>query len=380
MQYPSSIAHFGPEPKFSKLIMFDLDGTLIKTKSKREMPIDVDDWEWWIPDIPKRLKELQGKGYHIIIITNQANVARADQKFRLTRVENVWKSLHSQIKDIECYAALEKDEYRKPNTTLFEQYILPRFTAEPVNIPYIGDAAGRKGDFADTDRKFAYNLSLLLKALPQFKKTKVKFITPEEFFLKEEPRPRNWRGFDPEAFLKQVQPPDTKWLDELPAQQHAIVLIGPAATGKSTLAQQICERTTKRQYPYVIINQDACKTKIKCLKVMHEALEAGKSVIIDSTNPDTVSRLIYVRDLHETYPRIQVWYVWIDNPIDLIQHLNQYRGRYGFARIPSVAYRVYDKKFTPPSLDEGAKRLIKYHFYPEFKSFKDKLLFLQRSE
>lgn len=377
MELPEEVMHLGDFPPISKLIMFDLDGTLIKTKSGREMPVDANDWEWWDTVVVPRLKSLKNKGYHIIIVTNQANAQR--QKYRITRVEQVYKELESA--GVEVFIALEKDEYRKPNTTIFEKYILPRISGTISSIPYVGDAAGRKGDFADTDRKFAYNLSLLVKNIPLLKSTKVQFFTPEEFFHKATQTPREWRGFDPAQYLKNVKPPDMSWMSELPKEQHAILLIGPAASGKSTLAQYIVNATSERQSPYIVINQDTCKTKAKCLKNMHVALEEGKSVIIDATNPDPVSRIIYVRDLRETYPRIQVWYIWIDNPADLVEHLNQYRGRYGFARIPSVAYRVYKKKFQPPSLaDEGAKRLIKIHFYPNFKTSKDKLLFLQKSE
>lgn len=57
------------------------------------------------------------------------------------------------------------------------------------------------------------------------------------------------------------------------------------------LERNFCEgkSTFARKYfvpaGYVHVNQDTLKTKDKCLKVAREAVESGKSVVIDNTNP-----------------------------------------------------------------------------------------------
>jgi len=39
-----------------KIAAFDLDGTLIKTKSGYKIPKNGDDWMWWHDKVPKKLK------------------------------------------------------------------------------------------------------------------------------------------------------------------------------------------------------------------------------------------------------------------------------------------------------------------------------------
>jgi len=62
---------------------------------------------------------------------------------------------------------------------------------------FVGDAAGRKGDFSCSDRDLATNVGILFK-------------TPEEFFLNEDPEPFT-REFDPSSYLTTVnaQPLDS---------------------------------------------------------------------------------------------------------------------------------------------------------------------------
>lgn len=43
------------------------------------------------------------------------------------------------------------------------------------------------------------------------------------------------------------------------------------------------------------VNRDTLKTKEKCLKVAQEAVDAGKSVVIDNTSPEASTRAEYVR-------------------------------------------------------------------------------------
>lgn len=46
----------------SKIAAFDLDGTLIATKSGRVFAKDEHDWRWWDPVVPKRIEALHDEG------------------------------------------------------------------------------------------------------------------------------------------------------------------------------------------------------------------------------------------------------------------------------------------------------------------------------
>ena len=49
-----------------KIVGFDMDGTLIKTKSGKVHPVNRDDWEWFIPkvDLKKIKRSKKGKFFN----------------------------------------------------------------------------------------------------------------------------------------------------------------------------------------------------------------------------------------------------------------------------------------------------------------------------
>jgi predicted kinase len=51
------------------------------------------------------------------------------------------------------------------------------------------------------------------------------------------------------------------------------------------------------------INSDVYKTKEKCAKACKEALAAGKSVVIDATNPSKRHRKVYIDQAHSASKR-----------------------------------------------------------------------------
>lgn len=54
-----------------KLAAFDLDGTLIKCKSRNKFPTDETDWMFWDPTVPGKLRELSQSGHLVVIFSNQ---------------------------------------------------------------------------------------------------------------------------------------------------------------------------------------------------------------------------------------------------------------------------------------------------------------------
>src|SRR5271154_5346493 len=163
---------------FGKIVMFDLDGTIVKPISGKVHPQNASDWKWWSDNVIPKF-QIIAKSCTIIIITNQAGYKNHPEV--LERIEEIFKQLYGACSPlyIEIYIAIDNDIYRKPNTTIFEKYIWPKIT-KLNTILYVGDAAGREDDFSDSDRKFAFNIHLFLR----YKEAdgQIKFATPEEYF------------------------------------------------------------------------------------------------------------------------------------------------------------------------------------------------------
>ena len=64
----------------NKIAAFDLDSTLIKTKSGRTFPTDHNDWQLWSDNISEILKKLQKNGFQIMIFSNQSRLKKEDTK------------------------------------------------------------------------------------------------------------------------------------------------------------------------------------------------------------------------------------------------------------------------------------------------------------
>lgn len=68
---------YEPEPEAQqhyKLIIFDVDGTLVETRSGATFREQADDWQW-LPGRVERLKALRKEGVRLAIATNQGGVA-----------------------------------------------------------------------------------------------------------------------------------------------------------------------------------------------------------------------------------------------------------------------------------------------------------------
>ena len=66
-----------------KLAGFDLDHTLIKTKSGKVRPKDKNDWLFYVDNLKERLLELQNDNYNIVIFTNQSGLEKSEQKKKI---------------------------------------------------------------------------------------------------------------------------------------------------------------------------------------------------------------------------------------------------------------------------------------------------------
>jgi bifunctional polynucleotide phosphatase/kinase len=381
----------------AKLAMFDLDHTLVKPRQGKKYPKNAMDWMWWDKEVPKKLTSLCEKGFTIIIITNQAGAEKKAAKSEeiMERIQNIFQEITDICSPhyIEVYVSLAMDIYRKPNTTIFETYILPQMLDVSKKVFYIGDAAGRKEDFSDSDRKFAFNLHLFLRYRFPNDKTGVPFATPEEFFLDKNMEERHWIGFDPREYCNESKFKEKLVLEELVpmyeeslTSRYVILLIGPPASGKSTLSEKIESKYGDVCY----VNQDICRTKENCLKEFSRCLRTKKRIIlIDNTNPEEETRKKYstAARLYEEKMKTKIYIVYalMKENDKLYAHLNIYRERISFhrgtliKRVPEIAYRMFYKRYKQPSDDEDMDKIINIDWIPNFHTKYEILMFLQKS-
>lgn len=78
-----------------------------------------------------------------------------------------------------------------------------------------------------------------------------------------------------------------KEIEIISAKQELVIFVGSPGCGKSTFWQNYLSS-------YVRVNNDTLKTPEKCMKVCKESLVAGKSVVIDNTNPTQDVRKRYI--------------------------------------------------------------------------------------
>ena len=150
---------------------FDLDGTIIKTRSGHDFSVGENDWMFKSAEVKKKLKENKINGINNVIMSNQGGIGMGyqDKLQWMNKVERIASQLGLPMYVL---AATEENKYRKPNVGMWEYYKcrLNQFMETDMNTAiYVGDAAGRPDDFSDSDKTFAENIGIA-------------FQTPEDYF------------------------------------------------------------------------------------------------------------------------------------------------------------------------------------------------------
>lgn len=298
-----SLYYYVPEIKFfDYIVCFDLDWTLTYSM-KHLYPKDPDDIHI-LPNRRKVLENLIKNGYNIVIFTNQFAKSENEKKKKVERVSNFLRKIKLPIA---VFIATEKDGYRKPEIKAFQEYI--NITGvKAIKLYFIGDAIGRPQDFDDSDKKFASNIKATL-------------LSPEELF-----------------------PPST--LPEFKTHNQVIIFVGPPGSGKTSFYKKYLCPYNGSLSSHLHVNQDQLKTKQKVLSTLKMFLSTGKSIVIDSTNPD---RSEYYKIIPKSYSILVLHFVrdgygW-----------NKLRGE--DKKVPDIVYHLYYKKFIPFTEDENVVKV-----------------------
>ena len=385
-----NISYLSLNPSNIKIASFDLDSTIIKTKSGKIMPESRDDWTWFanITNIRQIMHKLVSKGYSIVVISNQKNLENrltiSEFQIKINDINNeLGIDLH-----ISWMFALEKDYFRKPMTGMFDYYVeiiktyFNIFDINPkINLSesfYCGDAAGRiypsikkskKKDHSCVDMFFANN-------------NNIRFTTPEQLFLFDMTNynicsPYNdinltkifkFSKSDSEQNLSdasnsdEITTFDCQNTFELicnkinmikQTNKICILMVGCPGSGKSTLKKRILTK-----YPTMFNYSPDEKISMKTL-TKHICTH---DIIIDQTNPSFKSRSKIYNLLVSPAKHIYHFLI-IHFNIDklLCKHLNWTRYAKSVKNkcqkintpIPDVVYNTYFKTFEDPNMDSS---------------------------
>nr|XP_022916240.1 uncharacterized protein F21D5.5 [Onthophagus taurus] len=343
-----------------KVAGFDMDGTLITTKSGQRFPVDYKDWKLWSPEVKLKLNRLSDKGYMIVIFSNQLRLGKENAKyvpFFKKKIENISKEFNVPLK---AFIATQRDIYRKPAPGMWDVLKRSYPNINDDESIFVGDAAGReknwgvgkKKDHSLADRLFALNIG-------------IKFKTPEEFFLEARSVPFQMPSFDPRNL--------SCFNQEIPLEsdkQEVIMMVGCQGSGKSYFYQQ-----NIAPHGYILINRDMLGSKEKCLRLLDEALKTGKCVTIDNTHPNKESRAQYLNVCKNYDVPVKCFVMKV--PSKQIKHNNYFRTitDKNHAVISDILINTYLKNFQYPDLNEGFTKIYEFEFNPKFKNVEDEKLY-----
>ncbi|KAK6028637.1 DNA 3'-phosphatase [Ostertagia ostertagi] len=361
--------HKDCEPR-AKVAAFDMDGTLITTKSGKVFPVDNSDWRIIYDKVAPHLKKLHNEeNFKIVIFTNQKGikVGKVDKNGFKRKVEAIVAKLGVPA---QAFVALGEGHYRKPCTGMWKELEEANgdIAIDVAKSLYVGDAAGRhktktrpKKDHSCADRFFAANVGL-------------KFQTPEEFFLDQStPEPWGPPSFDPTEFFSMkkplLEPEDTP----LPsATKEVLVIVGFPGSGKSTFARKL-----ESEHNYMVVNRDTLGTWQKCCEYARAHLKSGKSVVVDNTNPNKESRSRYIALAREMKVPCRCFVLTCD--IHQAEHNVKFRllTQKSSNEVTTMVLRMYANKYEKPELSEGFDSVAHVNFVPNFDNEEHEKLYKQ---
>lgn len=332
--------------KYKNIVIFDLDGTIIKTKSGKVFPTNFNDWLFNYENI---VSTINGMNDTIVgIISNQKGLKTKSQiEDWQNKINNIMKSIKFNF----VFSSFKDDRYRKPMIGSWE-LLKERFNSLDIaklNITYVGDAAGREGDHTDTDLKFALNCNF-------------KFSTPEKFFKIKVPKKNMTITYPELSYFTKIQ--FNNIIKEITNEikdnnKVLIVMIGFPGCGKSYLRKLFINEFNKFKYN----NKDDIKNKNINNNIINKHDKDINFIIDDNTNTNLKSR----NELYKIYQNHYKIGIYFNYEIDLAMHLNYIRMYwYGAELVKKVVYNTLNKNFDIPDNKEFNLLITLDKIIPEF--------------
>ncbi len=131
-----------------------------------------------------------------------------------------------------------------------------------------------------------------------------------------------------------------------------LLFVGLQGAGKSTFFRTHFAQT------HVLVSKDLLRNnrqpQRRQLQLLEEALAAGRSVVVDNTNPTPEDRQPLIH-LGQGYGATIIGYYFESS---VSESLKRNRQRQGSARVPDVAIYTTAKKLQPPTYAEGFNTLF----------------------
>jgi predicted kinase len=133
--------------------------------------------------------------------------------------------------------------------------------------------------------------------------------------------------------------------------QELVVMVGLQGCGKSTWVREHLAAT------HVVVSKDhwpnARRREQRQTRVVAEHLAAGRSVVVDNTNPRREDREPLVELARGAGVRARA--VWLDVPVATCLERNL--AREGRARVPLEGVLATRRRLVPPTTEEGFVRI-----------------------
>ena len=138
---------------------------------------------------------------------------------------------------------------------------------------------------------------------------------------------------------------------------EVVILIGLPASGKSTFYRERFAATHDHVSKDVM--RHAARPQTRQQQSIAASLAAGRSVVVDNTNPSRAARAAIVGLARQHGAQVSAYYF----ETSAADALRRNRAREGRDRVPDVAIFTVRKRLEPPEASEGFDRiyLVRLH-------------------
>ena len=408
------ILFWQPEPKYrvnsTRILGMDLDWTFIKPIRGKIHPIDEYDWEFLNTDI-HIIKQKITEGYKFVIFTNQGGLLNNTTgklgiegfKRRWNTIYNILQKEHG-IHSVYLVASLYDDFNRKPCTGMWEFIenkvngdVNGNVIVDRKSSLYVGDMAGRKGDYSSSDLLFALNLGVEFqvpevfyniegsnKAISNRTSVLIKALTKDDKIFKAREYLDN--------FDKLILEKNKLILEEvkklLLERQCLIMFVGSPASGKTSFYERNMnnmKNINMLELKYMS-NDTFNGTPGKFNKEIEKQLTGKHSVVIDNTNGTIKTRAKYIKIAHDVSKKLAleqkpiiVVVIKFNTNKEITLHLNALRTKINNIcmmdeigkeeckhNVPAVAIHSYWKRLENPEKKEGIDYIFEIEYEPIF--------------